>query len=37
MDEFQTIFDRIEAEGVVVFRDACYSGAAGGRASRPHL
>jgi caspase domain-containing protein len=31
MDEFQTIFDRIEAERVVVFLDACYSGAAGGR------
>jgi len=31
MDEFQTIFDRIEAERVVVFVDACYSGAAGGR------
>ncbi|MDP2701605.1 MAG: caspase family protein, partial [Candidatus Rokubacteria bacterium] len=31
MDEFQTIFDRIEADKVVVFLDACYSGAAGGR------
>lgn len=31
MDEFQTIFDRIEADSVVVFLDACYSGAAGGR------
>lgn len=31
MDEFQTIFSRIEAERVVVFLDACYSGAAGGR------
>ena len=31
MDEFQMIFDRIEAERVVVFLDACYSGAAGGR------
>jgi len=31
MDEFQTIFDRIEADRVVVFLDACYSGAAGGR------
>jgi hypothetical protein len=31
MDEFQTVFDRIEAEWVVVFIDACYSGAAGGR------
>ena len=31
MDEFQTIFDRIEADTVVVFLDACYSGAAGGR------
>jgi hypothetical protein len=31
MDEFQTIFGRIEAERVVVFLDACYSGAAGGR------
>jgi len=30
MDEFQTIFDRIEADRVVVFLDACYSGAAGG-------
>ena len=31
MDELQTIFARIEAEQVVVFLDACYSGAAGGR------
>ncbi|MBI2467225.1 MAG: caspase family protein [Candidatus Rokubacteria bacterium] len=31
MDEIQTIFDRIEAERVVVFLDTCYSGAAGGR------
>jgi hypothetical protein len=31
MDEFQTIFDRIEAERLVVFLDSCYSGAAGGR------
>ncbi len=31
MDEVQTIFGRIEAEQVVVFLDACYSGAAGGR------
>jgi hypothetical protein len=31
MDELQTIFDRIEAERVVVFMDSCYSGAAGGR------
>jgi hypothetical protein len=31
MDELQIIFDRIEAERVVVFLDACYSGAAGGR------
>ncbi|MBI4587264.1 MAG: caspase family protein, partial [Candidatus Rokubacteria bacterium] len=31
MDEFQTIFSRIEAERVVVFLDSCYSGAAGGR------
>jgi hypothetical protein len=31
MDELQTIFGRIEAERVVVFVDACYSGAAGGR------
>jgi uncharacterized caspase-like protein len=31
MDEFQTIFERIEAEQVVVFLDSCYSGAAGGR------
>jgi uncharacterized caspase-like protein len=31
MDDLQTIFDRIEAERVVIFLDACYSGAAGGR------
>jgi uncharacterized caspase-like protein len=31
MDEVQTIFDRLEAERVVVFLDACHSGAAGGR------
>jgi hypothetical protein len=31
MDDIQTIFSRIEAERVVVFLDACYSGAAGGR------
>jgi hypothetical protein len=31
MDELQTIFGRIEAERVVAFVDACYSGAAGGR------
>lgn len=31
MDELQTIFARIEAERVVAFLDACYSGAAGGR------
>jgi uncharacterized caspase-like protein len=33
MDDLQTIFDRIEAERVVMFLDACYSGAAtaGGR------
>src|SRR3970040_1164251 len=31
MDELQTIFGRIAAERVVVFLDACYSGAAGGR------
>ena len=31
MDELQTIFARIDAERVVVFLDACYSGAAGGR------
>ncbi|HSE03612.1 MAG TPA: caspase family protein, partial [Methylomirabilota bacterium] len=30
MDELQTIFGRIEAERVVAFLDACYSGAAGG-------
>ena len=27
MDDLQTIFDRIEAERVVAFLDACYSGA----------
>ena len=31
MDDIQTIFGRIEAERVVMFLDACYSGAAGGR------
>ena len=31
MDEIKTIFERIEAERVVAFFDACYSGAAGGR------
>jgi hypothetical protein len=31
MEEFETIFNRIEAERVVVFLDACYSGSAGGR------
>jgi uncharacterized caspase-like protein len=31
MDEIQTIFNRIEAERMIVFLDACYSGAAGGR------
>jgi uncharacterized caspase-like protein len=31
MDELRIIFDRIEADRVVVFLDACYSGAAGGR------
>jgi len=31
MDELQTIFSRIEAERVVMFLDACYSGGAGGR------
>jgi uncharacterized caspase-like protein len=31
MDELHTIFGRIEAERVVAFLDACYSGAAGGR------
>ena len=31
MDDIQTIFGRIEAERVVTFIDACYSGAAGGR------
>jgi uncharacterized caspase-like protein len=35
MDELQTIFARIEAERVVAFLDACYSGAAkDGRSSR---
>jgi hypothetical protein len=31
MDDFPTIFGRIEAERVVAFLDTCYSGAAGGR------
>jgi hypothetical protein len=31
MDELTTIFGRIEADQVVMFLDACYSGAAGGR------
>jgi len=31
LDELQTIFGRIEAERVVMFLDACYSGAAGWR------
>jgi len=31
MDDLQAILGRIEAERVVVFLDACYSGAAGGR------
>ncbi len=31
MDDLQAIFGRIESERVVVFLDACYSGAAGGR------
>ena len=31
MDDLQTILGRIEAERVVIFLDACYSGAAGGR------
>ena len=31
MDELQTIFGRIEAERVVMFLDACYTGGAGGR------
>ncbi|MGH7356597.1 MAG: caspase family protein [Candidatus Rokuibacteriota bacterium] len=31
MDEIQTIFSRIEADRIVVFLDACYSGAGGGR------
>jgi uncharacterized caspase-like protein len=31
MDDLQAIFGRIESDRVVVFLDACYSGAAGGR------
>jgi len=31
MDELTTIFSRIDADQVVMFLDACYSGAAGGR------
>ncbi len=31
MDEIRTIFERIEAERVIMFLDTCYSGAAGGR------
>jgi hypothetical protein len=31
MDEMQNIFSRIESDRIVVFLDACYSGAAGGR------
>jgi len=31
MDELRTIFERIEAERIVAFLDACYSGSAGGR------
>jgi hypothetical protein len=31
MDEMQNVLQRIEAERVTVFLDACYSGAAGGR------
>jgi len=31
MEEIRTIFERIEAERVVVFLDTCYSGAGGGR------
>jgi uncharacterized caspase-like protein len=31
MEEIRTIFERIEAERVVLFLDTCYSGAAGGR------
>jgi len=31
MDELQTIFERIDAQRVVAFLDACYSGGAGGR------
>ncbi len=31
MDELQTIFARIEADRIVAFLDACYSGSAGGR------
>jgi uncharacterized caspase-like protein len=35
MDDLQTIFGRIEAERVVAFLDASYSGAAGGRTFAP--
>src|SRR5438093_1487552 len=35
MEEIRTIFERIEAERVVVFLDTCYSGAAGGRTFAP--
>src|SRR5262249_25598670 len=31
MDDMQTIFSRMEADRVIAFLDACYSGAAGGR------
>lgn len=31
MDDLHTIFGRIESERIVVFLDACYSGATGGR------
>ena len=31
MTEIATIFDRIEAQRIIFFSDACYSGAAGGR------
>jgi uncharacterized caspase-like protein len=31
MEEIAKIFDRIEAERIIFFSDACYSGAAGGR------
>jgi uncharacterized caspase-like protein len=31
MDDLQTIFGRIEADRVIAFLDACYSGGAGGR------